>query len=36
MDSSASKVAELDTPENLLNKKDSRFYSMAVEAGLAS
>ena len=28
-------IAEFDTPENLLQKKTSIFFSMAVEAGLA-
>ena len=27
-------VAELDTPQNLLAKRDSLFYSLANEAGL--
>lgn len=29
------RVTEFDTPANLLNKKDSIFYSLCVEAGLA-
>jgi hypothetical protein len=29
------KVAELDTPQNLLADKGSIFYSLAAEAGLA-
>ncbi|KAH8929539.1 hypothetical protein BT69DRAFT_1307047 [Atractiella rhizophila] len=32
---SAGKVAEFDSPANLLQKKDSIFYSLAVEAGVA-
>ncbi|KAF9269001.1 multidrug resistance-associated ABC transporter [Marasmius fiardii PR-910] len=32
----AGKIAELDTPQALLAKKDSIFYSLASEAGLAS
>ncbi|THU99163.1 multidrug resistance-associated ABC transporter [Dendrothele bispora CBS 962.96] len=31
----AGKMAEFDTPEKLLSKKDSLFYSLAKEAGLA-
>jgi hypothetical protein len=28
------KVAEFDSPDNLLKDKNSRFYSLASEAGL--
>lgn len=31
---SAGRVAEFDTPANLLEKKDSLFYSLTKEAGL--
>ena len=30
------KIAEFDTPDNLLSKKDSIFYGMAKNAGLVS
>ena len=30
------KVAEYDSPEALLSKKDSIFYSLASQAGLVS
>ncbi|EJD44880.1 metal resistance protein ycf1 [Auricularia subglabra TFB-10046 SS5] len=32
----AGKVAEFDTPQNLLADRDSRFFSLAAEAGLAN
>ena len=31
---SAGRVAEFDTPANLIEKKDSLFYSLVKEAGL--
>jgi len=31
---SAGRVAEFDTPKNLIEKKDSLFYSLVKEAGL--
>ncbi|KAJ3985950.1 multidrug resistance-associated ABC transporter [Lentinula detonsa] len=33
---STGEVAEFDTPENLLEKKDSIFYSLATDAGLTT
>ena len=29
------KVVEFDSPTTLLDKKDSKFYGLALEAGLA-